>query len=117
MTEPAVASSDATNIGISIVRDEAAGQYVINGTKWWITGAGSLHCKIMILMGKTNPTAKLYRQQSQILVPMDTPGITLLRPMQVISRAHAVDSRSICFADCACAHSGTRHHRAAGLWG
>lgn len=81
MTEPNVASSDATNIGISIVRDEAAGEYVINGSKWWITGAGSLHCKIMILMGKTDPKASLYRQQSQILVPMDTPGITLLRPM------------------------------------
>lgn len=83
MTEPDVASSDATNIGISITRDEAAGEYVINGSKWWITGAGSLHCKIMILMGKTNPSASLYRQQSQILVPMDTRGITLLRSMLV----------------------------------
>ena len=89
MTEPAVASSDATNIGISIVRDEVAGRYVINGSKWWITGAGSLHCKIMIVMGKTNLDAKLYRQQSQILVPMDTPGITLLRPMRVCHRERA----------------------------
>ncbi|KAL1510229.1 hypothetical protein AB1Y20_006556 [Prymnesium parvum] len=82
MTEPAVASSDATNIGISIERDSAAGEYVINGSKWWITGAGSLHCKIMILMGKTDAKAPLHRQQSQILVPMDTPGITLLRPLK-----------------------------------
>lgn len=81
MTEPDVASSDATNICIRIDRDEAKGQYVINGKKWWITGAGSLHCKIMILMGKTNPEAPLHAQQSQILVPTDTPGITLMRPM------------------------------------
>ena len=67
-----ITNDSATNIGISIVRDEAAGEYVINGSKWWCTGAGSLHCKIMILMGKTDPTAKLHRQQSQILVPMDT---------------------------------------------
>ena len=57
------------------------GEYVINGSKWWITGAGSLHCEIMILMGKTDTSAALHRQQSQILVPMSTPGITLLRPM------------------------------------
>eukprot|EP01051_Picozoa_sp_SAG22_P005129 SAG22_NODE_296_length_12811_cov_14.899780_17_plen_252_part_00 len=81
MTEPNVASSDAANIGIEIVRDKD--EYVINGQKWWITGAGSLHCKIMILMGKTDPSASKYEQQSQILVPMDTPGITLLRPMTV----------------------------------
>jgi acyl-CoA dehydrogenase len=81
MTEPNVASSDATNIGIEIQRD--GDEYVINGSKWWITGAGSLHCKIMILMGKTDPSAEKYGQQSQILVPMDTPGITLLRPMTV----------------------------------
>ena len=82
MTEPNVASSDATNIGISITKDDSTKEYVINGRKWWITGAGSLHCKIMILMGKTNPNAtSIYRQQSQILVPMDTPGIVLVRPM------------------------------------
>merc|ERR1719453_1453201 len=81
MTEPAVASSDATNIGIEIKRDEKTQEYVINGRKWWITGAGSLHCKVLILMGKTNPEAALHAQQSQILVPTDTPGITFLRPM------------------------------------
>ena len=65
-TEPAVASSDATNIGIEIKRDERTGEYVVNGRKWWITGAGSLHCKIMILMGKTNPGNPLHSQQSQM---------------------------------------------------
>lgn len=80
MTEPDVASSDASNIGINIARE--GDEYVINGRKWWITGAGNKDCKIMILMGKTDPKASAYRQQSQILVPMDTPGITLVRPMQ-----------------------------------
>mmetsp|Transcript_125482 Transcript_125482/g.287450 ORF Transcript_125482/g.287450 Transcript_125482/m.287450 type:complete len:326 (-) Transcript_125482:62-1039(-) len=80
MTEPAVASSDASNIGISIARE--GDHYVINGTKWWITGAGNINCKIMILMGKTDPKASAFKQQSQILVPMDTPGITLVRAMQ-----------------------------------
>ena len=89
MTEPDVASSDATNIGISIVRDEAAGQYVINGRKWWCTGAGSLHCKIMILMGKTNPAAPLHKQQSQLLVPMETAGLTLVRPMLALGEDDA----------------------------
>jgi alkylation response protein AidB-like acyl-CoA dehydrogenase len=59
MTEPAVASSDASNIAIDIRRE--GNEFVINGDKWWITGAGSIHCKIMILMGKTNPEASLYR--------------------------------------------------------
>mmetsp|Transcript_7381 Transcript_7381/g.8926 ORF Transcript_7381/g.8926 Transcript_7381/m.8926 type:complete len:459 (-) Transcript_7381:82-1458(-) len=83
MTEPAVASSDATNISIHIDRDEKRGEYVINGRKWYITGAGSLHCKIMIVMGKTNndPNCPVHKTTSQILVPMDTPGITILRPM------------------------------------
>jgi len=89
MTEPAVASSDATNIQTSIVRDEAAGMYVVNGRKWWITGAGSLHCQIMILMGKSDPAADAFRQQSILLIPMDTPGITLLRPMQVLGDPEA----------------------------
>ena len=82
MTEPGVASSDATNIGIRIDRDERTKEYVMNGKKWYITGAGSLHCKILILMGKTDPSAPRHAQQSQILVPTDTPGITLLRPME-----------------------------------
>eukprot|EP00036_Acanthoecidae_sp_10tr_P015075 CAMPEP_0206293582 /NCGR_PEP_ID=MMETSP0106_2-20121207/4212_1 /ASSEMBLY_ACC=CAM_ASM_000206 /TAXON_ID=81532 /ORGANISM="Acanthoeca-like sp., Strain 10tr" /LENGTH=448 /DNA_ID=CAMNT_0053724183 /DNA_START=171 /DNA_END=1514 /DNA_ORIENTATION=- len=89
MTEPDVASSDATNIGISIRRDEARGEYVIDGRKWYITGAGSLHCKIMILMGKTRTDGPVYAQQSQILVPMDTPGITLVRPMEAFGEDDA----------------------------
>lgn len=81
MTEPAVASSDATNIQASIVRDGE--DYVINGRKWWISGVGDPECKLMIFMGKTDPTAPKHKQQSMILVPTDTPGITVLRPMTV----------------------------------
>eukprot|EP00928_Gymnodinium_smaydae_P013508 TRINITY_DN14923_c0_g1_i3.p1 TRINITY_DN14923_c0_g1~~TRINITY_DN14923_c0_g1_i3.p1 ORF type:complete len:437 (+),score=99.48 TRINITY_DN14923_c0_g1_i3:91-1401(+) len=80
MTEPEVASSDATNIRTSIRRE--GDEYVINGRKHWITGAANNDCKIIILMGRTSSEAKTYRQQSQILVPMDTPGITLVRPMR-----------------------------------
>eukprot|EP00931_Biecheleriopsis_adriatica_P114883 TRINITY_DN90764_c0_g1_i1.p1 TRINITY_DN90764_c0_g1~~TRINITY_DN90764_c0_g1_i1.p1 ORF type:complete len:465 (+),score=77.11 TRINITY_DN90764_c0_g1_i1:83-1396(+) len=81
MTEPAVASSDATNIRTSIIKD--GDHYVINGRKHWITGAGNIDCKIMILMGRTGgPDSSTYRAQSQILVPTDTPGITLVRPME-----------------------------------
>ncbi|TWS20122.1 acyl-CoA dehydrogenase [Tsukamurella asaccharolytica] len=81
MTEPDVASSDATNIGLSIVRD--GDDYVINGRKWWITGAMNPNCQIFIVMGKTAPDAERHRQQSQILVPRDTPGLEVLRGMQV----------------------------------
>ncbi|ANI79733.1 MULTISPECIES: acyl-CoA dehydrogenase family protein [Sphingobium] len=82
MTEPAVASSDATNIESSIVRD--GDDYVINGRKWWISGMGEADCALMIFMGKTDPTAPKHKQQSMILVPRDTPGITVLRPMTVL---------------------------------
>ena len=81
MTEPAVASSDATNIETRIERDGDA--YVINGTKWWSSGAGDPRCKLYIVMGKTDPSADTYRQQSQILVPADTPGITVKRHLGV----------------------------------
>jgi acyl-CoA dehydrogenase len=81
MTEPMVASSDATNISTSIVRE--GDEYVINGRKWWTSGAMHPHCRIMILMGKTDPSGSPHRQQSQVLVPMDTPGVTVLRPLQV----------------------------------
>ena len=74
MTEPEVASSDATNIETSIVRE--GDEYVINGRKWWSSGAGRKDCKVAILMGKTDPEAHVYAQQSMILVPLDTPGIT-----------------------------------------
>lgn len=81
MTEPDVASSDATNIQSSIVRD--GDHYVINGRKWWISGVGDPHCELLIFMGKTDPGAAKHQQQSMILVPMDTPGIKVLRPMSV----------------------------------
>jgi acyl-CoA dehydrogenase len=81
MTEPAVASSDATNIASSIVRD--GDEYVINGTKWWTSGAGDPRCKILIFMGKTDPTGPKYAQQSMILIPMDTPGVDVKRMLTV----------------------------------
>jgi acyl-CoA dehydrogenase len=81
MTEPRVASSDATNIESSIVRDGEA--YLINGRKWWTSGAGSERCRLFIFMGKTDPKAPKYLQQSMILVPRDTPGITVLRHLPV----------------------------------
>jgi len=81
MTEPDVASSDATNIATSIVRD--GDDYVINGRKWWITGAMNPDCAIFIVMGKTDPSADRHLQQSMILVPRDTPGLEVVRPMQV----------------------------------
>ncbi len=81
MTEPAVASSDATNIECRIERD--GDDYVINGRKWWSSGAGDPRCAIYILMGKTNPDAGRHEQQSMVLVPANTPGITVLRPLSV----------------------------------
>ncbi len=81
MTEPAVASSDATNIAARIERD--GDDYVINARKWWISGAGDPRCKIYIFMGKTDPEAPRHSQQSMILVPADTKGITVLRPLSV----------------------------------
>ena len=81
MTEPDVASSDATNISTSIVRD--GDDYVINGRKWWISGAADPRCKIMIVMGKTDPDETVHRQQSMILVPLDTPGVENVRALPV----------------------------------
>ena len=81
MTEPAVASSDATNIESRIERQGEA--YVINGRKWWISGAGDPRCKIFIFMGKSDPSAPRHAQQSMILVPRDTPGIKIVRPLNV----------------------------------
>tara|TARA_B100001013_G_scaffold196477_1_gene118817 strand:- start:125 stop:1345 length:1221 start_codon:yes stop_codon:yes gene_type:complete len=81
MTEPNVASSDATNIGSSIVSD--GDDYVINGEKWWTSGAGDPRCKIIVFMGVTNPDNPKHQRQSQILVPMDTPGVEIKRMMTV----------------------------------
>ncbi|AHE53003.1 acyl-CoA dehydrogenase family protein [Sphingomonas sanxanigenens] len=87
MTEPAVASSDARNIQTEIRRD--GGDYVINGRKWWSSGAGHPRCDFFILMGKTDPEAAAYRQQSMILVPRATPGVTLVRHLPVFGYDHA----------------------------
>jgi len=82
MTEPAVASSDATNIEARIERD--GDDYLINGQKWWTSGAGDPRCKIFIFMGKTDPTAPRHSQQSMILVPADAPGVTVVRALSVM---------------------------------
>ncbi|HVC67268.1 MAG TPA: acyl-CoA dehydrogenase family protein [Acidimicrobiales bacterium] len=81
MTEPDVASSDATNIQLSIVRD--GDDYVLNGRKWWISGAASERCAVFIVMGKTDPSAARHQQQSMILVPRGTPGLTIVRNLPV----------------------------------
>ena len=81
MTEPDVASSDARNIQTSIVKD--GGDYIINGTKWWTTGAMDERCEILIVMGKTNPDADAHHQQSMVLVPMNTPGVKVVRNLLV----------------------------------
>jgi len=81
MTEPAVASSDARNIETTITRD--GDDYIINGRKWWTSGASDPRCKILIVMGRTNPDAAAHQQQSMILVPMDTPGVTIVRSTPV----------------------------------
>jgi acyl-CoA dehydrogenase len=87
MTEPDVASSDATNISSNIRRD--GDHYVINGRKWWTSGAGDPRCKIAIFMGKTDPAAPAHKQQSMILVPMDTPGVNIVRLLTVYGYDHA----------------------------
>jgi acyl-CoA dehydrogenase len=87
MTEPDVASSDATNISASIVAD--GDSYVINGRKWWSSGAGDPRCKVAIFMGKTNPSAAAHKQQSMILVPLDSPGVKIARMLTVFGYDHA----------------------------
>jgi|SRR5579863_4659998 len=87
MTEPEVASSDATNIAASIVR--VADEYVINGHKWWSSGAGDPRCKIAIFMGKSNPSVPAHKQQSMILVPMESPGVKVVRMLTVFGYDHA----------------------------
>jgi acyl-CoA dehydrogenase len=87
MTEPAVASSDATNIEASIVRQ--GDEYVLNGRKWWASGAGDPRCKIAIFMGKTNPAAPRHQQQSMVLLPLETAGVKIVRLLTVFGYDHA----------------------------
>lgn len=87
MTEPQVASSDATNMETRIERD--GDEYVINGRKWWSSGAGDPRCKIAIVMGRSNPSALRHEQHSMILVPLDTPGVKILRHLSVFGYDHA----------------------------
>ena len=87
MSEPDVASSDATNIASGIVRD--GDEYVLNGRKWWSSGAGDPRCKIAIFMGKSDPSAPAHRQQSMILVPLETPGVKIVRMLTVFGYDHA----------------------------
>lgn len=87
MTEPQVASSDATNMALSIVRD--GDHYVLNGRKWYITGAVNPRCKILLVMGRSNPDAPKHQQHSTILVPKDTPGVTLVRELEALGDLHS----------------------------
>merc|ERR1719428_739872 len=95
MTEPGVASSDATNIATRIEAD--GDEYVINGHKWWISGAIRPECKVYVLLGMSNSTGPMHRRQSMILVPSDAPGITILRPLAVFGDEH--DHAEIIFDD------------------
>ncbi|MFI0486930.1 acyl-CoA dehydrogenase family protein [Actinomadura sp. 9N215] len=97
MTEPDVASSDATNISTRVERD--GDHYVINGRKWWITGTADPRCTIMIVMGKTDPGGHPYRQQSMVLVPMDTPGVEVVRPLPVFGYQDQHGHCEITFTD------------------
>ncbi len=107
MTEPGVASSDATNICTSAVLEES--QWVINGEKTYISGAGDPRCKILICMVKTNPDNDRHTQQSQMLVPMDTPGVEIVRPMHVF-RFRRSTARAHAPALYRCARAGGKHH-------
>jgi acyl-CoA dehydrogenase len=97
MTEPDVASSDATNIGMRIERD--GDEYVLNGRKWWTTNAMHPNCRILIVMGKTDPEAHVYSQQSMVLVPMDTPGLEIVRALPVFGYMDTEGHAELRFTD------------------
>jgi acyl-CoA dehydrogenase len=97
MTEPDVASSDATNVQLRIERN--GDDYVLNGRKWWTSNALHPHCQIMIVMGKTQPDAPTYKQQSQILVPIDTPGVTIMRGLPVFGYQDQEGHAEVDFSD------------------
>jgi acyl-CoA dehydrogenase len=97
MTEPEVASSDATNIALRVQRD--GDHYVLNGRKWWTSNALHPHCRIMIVMGKTAPDGPIHKQQSQILVPIDTPGVTVMRNLPVFGYTDREGHAEVDFTD------------------
>lgn len=97
MTEPGISSSDATNVALRIERD--GDSYVLNGRKWWSSGAPRKRCRVAIVMGKTDPTAPTYRQQSMILVPLDTPGLTLVRSLPVFGYKDNIGHSEFLFED------------------
>jgi len=97
MTEPAVASSDATNIELAIERD--GDEYVLNGRKWWASNALHRHCRVLIVMGKTNPTGPRHRQQSMVIVPLDAPGVTIVRGLPVFGYQDREGHAEIEFTD------------------
>jgi acyl-CoA dehydrogenase len=97
MTEPDVASSDARNIQMHIRRE--GDEFVLNGRKWWTTNALHPNCRILIVMGKTNPDGPPYRQQSMVLVPLDTPGVTVLRNLNVFGYTHHEGHGEVSFED------------------
>ena len=97
MTEPQVASSDATNMELEIKRD--GDEYVLNGRKWWTTNAINPRCKIMLVMGKSNPENERHRQHSTILVPRDTPGVKLVRELRVFDNLHSPGGEAEFFFD------------------
>jgi acyl-CoA dehydrogenase len=113
MTEPDVASSDATNIQTSINRE--GDQYVINGRKWFISGAGHPHCRVAILMGVTDPEGPIHRRQSMVLVPLDTPGVTIVRDLPVMNHYSAEGHCEITFRDVRVPITNLLHEEGAGF--
>ncbi|WP_194893467.1 acyl-CoA dehydrogenase family protein [Catenulispora pinisilvae] len=99
MTEPAVASSDATNIEMRMVRDDARGGYVLNGRKWFTSNAMHQNCRVLIVMGKTDPEAVPHRQQSMMVVPLDAPGVTIVRSLPVFGYQDREGHAEITFED------------------